>query len=63
MDANLPISTTKESQQQQQQQPAFELEWQNISLQHLDKYFNKFEMGSLGVNMDVFRDIQKQKAS
>jgi hypothetical protein len=62
MDANLSISVTKESQQQQQQ-PTFELEWQNISFQHLDKYFNKFEMGSLGVNMDVFRDIQKQKES
>lgn len=39
------------------------LEWQNISLRHLDKYFNEFEMRSLGVNMELFRDIQNQNES
>lgn len=38
--------------------PSIQLEWQNISLKHLDKYFNELEMKSLGVNMDAYRDIQ-----
>jgi hypothetical protein len=41
----------------------YELEWQNISLADLDKYFNEFEMRSMGVNMDLFRDIRNQNES